>query len=410
MNPKPENMKAKTIRRIIFWALGVLVVVLATIFSIGYFYYGKILKNLVITTIDRDSKGLYKAEIGSIYLNLLAGDLTIRNFKITPDTGLYHARSASDTLSPLLIGIKIDRFRISGFKVMDAVKLRRIDVKKILFTRPEITVFRMKMAEKSDKPGKKKDLMTSIPLPKGWNSIEVGNFAIVDASVEFIDCSRDSVTRNLFPVCNIDVKHILVDSAHQGKIRLYNSDDIRITIGAYSLNSKNGMNRISFGGVGLSTADGEVWVRNFHLEPLFNNHDYSRKLGYQTDRMDVRVSEMRFKRMDLRSLLFQGKLQAGLLLIDSLLIDDYRDKRVASRPGFRPPMPQDAIRKLTTCLKIDTVQLKYGKAAYAEQTGDVPGTLFFDTLHGFEVSPGSIGFGGGSQIQCGFDDWINSFG
>ena len=240
--------------------------------------------------------------------------------------------------------------------------------------------FRMKMAEKSDKPGKKKDLMTSIPLPKGWNSIEVGNFAIVDASVEFIDCSRDSVTRNLFPVCNIDVKHILVDSAHQGKIRLYNSDDIRITIGAYSLNSKNGMNRISFGGVGLSTADGEVWVRNFHLEPLFNNHDYSRKLGYQTDRMDVRVSEMRFKRMDLRSLLFQGKLQAGLLLIDSLLIDDYRDKRVASRPGFRPPMPQDAIRKLTTCLNIDTVQLKYGKAAYAEQTGDVPGTLFFDRI------------------------------
>ena len=143
---------------------------------------------------------------------------------------------------------------------------------------------------------------------------------------------------------------------------------------------KNGMNKLSFGEIGLSTGTGEVYVKNFHLEPLFNKHDYTRKLGYQTDWMDISIKELRFQRMNLRSLIFEGKMQAGLLEIDSLVLDDYRDKRIAPRPGFKPPMPQDGIRKLKTYLRVDTVILKNGKAFYAEQTGAVPGTIFFDKM------------------------------
>jgi hypothetical protein len=138
------------------------------------------------------------------------------------------------------------------------------------------------------------------------------------------------------------------------------------------------MNEISFGEIGISTASREVYLKDFHLKPLYSKHDYTRKLGYQTDWADVRVSKVTFKRMDLRRLLFEGKLHAGLLEIDTLTLDDYRDKRIPLRPGFKPPMPQEGIRKLKTYLKIDTVLLKNGKINYAEQTGDVPGTLFFD--------------------------------
>jgi hypothetical protein len=229
--------------------------------------------------------------------------------------------------------------------------------------------------------GKDKEKMMSIPLPKGLVSIEVGEFLVENAKLDFVDCSRDSITSNSFPVCNIVIKHILVDSAHQGKRRLFNADDIRITLGAYSLPLKNGMNKLSFGEIGLSTASGEVYIRDFHLEPLYNKHDYTRKLGYQTDWMDIQISNLRFQLMNLRSLLFEGKMHAGLLEIDTLALEDYRDKRIAPRPGFKPPMPQDGIRKLKTYLRIDTVLLKNGTARYAEQTGAVPGTIFFDKMN-----------------------------
>ncbi len=373
-------MKAKTIRNIILWILAVLILLAGIFFSIGYFYYSKIIRSYLTEVVSRESKGLYKVEIGSLSLNILSGNLTIDQFLLLPDTAYYRAHSLTDTCSPLLIRLNIKQFRIRDFNVMDAIKFRKIDIKRVRFTNPEITVFRMKIPYEA-REEKQKEKMTSIPLPMGLSSIEVMEFIIENAKLEFVDCSQDSVTRNLFPTCNIFIRHILVDSAHQGKIRLFNADDISITLGAYSLPTKNGMNKLSFGKIGLSTASGEVYIKDFHLEPLYNKHDYTRKLGYQTDWMDIRINKLSFHRMNLRSLLFEGKLQAGLLVIDTLTLDDYRDKRISPRPGFKPPLSQDAIRKLKTYLRIDTVQLQGGKASYAEQTGAVPGTIYFDKLN-----------------------------
>jgi hypothetical protein len=370
-------MKGKTILKIFLWGLAVIVLVMGILFGIGYFYYAKIIRNYLIETVSRESNGLYKVEIGGLSLNVIAGNLTLSKFSLNPDTALYRTRSKTDTLSPLLIRLKIDQFRIRGFHVMDAVRQRKIDMQRIRFIGPEVTVFRMKMPPKITED-KHKEKMTAIPLPKGLASIEVMEFIIENARLEFVDCSKDSVTRNVFPTCNIFVKHILVDSVHQGKKRLFNADDISITIGAYTLPLKNGMNEISFGEIGISTASGEVYMKDFHLKPLFSRHDYTRKLGFQTDWLDLRISRLGFKRMNLRSLLFEGKMQAGLLEIDSLAMDDYRDKRIPLKPGFKPPMPQEALRKLKTYLKIDTVLLKSGKINYAEQNGEKPGTLFFD--------------------------------
>ncbi len=375
-----RNMKAKTIRNIILWILAVLILLAGIFFSIGYFYYSKIIRTYVTEAISRESKGLYKVEIGSLSLNILSGNLTIDRFLLFPDTAYYRAHSLTDTCSPLLIRLNIKQFRIRDFNVMDAIKFRKIDIKRVRFTNPEITVFRMKIPYEA-REEKQKEKMTSIPLPMGLSSIEVMEFIIENAKLEFVDCSQDSVTRNLFPTCNIFIRHILVDSAHHGKIRLFNADDISITLGAYSLPTKNGMNKLSFGKIGLSTASREVYIKDFHLEPLYNKHDYTRKLGYQTDWMDIRINKLSFHRMNLRSLLFEGKLQAGLLAIDTLTLDDYRDKRISPRPGFKPPLPQDAIRKLETYLRIDSVLLKGGKASYAEQTGAVPGTIYFDKLN-----------------------------
>lgn len=372
-------MKAKTIRKTVIWILAVLIVLLGIFFSIGYFYYAKIIRTYLIETVNRESKGLYQVEIGSLSLNLLAGNLTIDRFSLLPDTAFYRAHSNTDTLSPLLIQLTVKEFRIRDFHIMDALKQRKIEVQRIRFIGPEVTVFRMKMPEEV-KEGKRKEKMTSIPLPKGLTSVQIMEFIIETAKLEFVDCSHDSITRNSFPVCDIFIKNILVDSAHTGKRRLFNADDISIKLGAYSLTMKNGMNKVSFGEIGLSSASREVYIKDFHLEPLFSKHDYTRKLGYQTDWMDIRINDLRFQRMDLRKLLFEGKLHAGLLEIDTLILDDYRDKRVAVRPGFKPPMPQDGIRNLKTYLCIDTVLLKGGKASYAEQVGAEPGTIFFDKL------------------------------
>jgi len=258
---------------------------------------------------------------------------------------------------------------------------RRISISSILFSGTEVTVYRMKIQPKLNDE-KHKGKTTSIPLPKGLNSIEIGELITGNAKLDFIDCSGDSIIVNSFPTCNIIIQHILVDSTHKGKTRLFNADDIRIKLGAFSLQMRNGMNKLSFGEIGFSTASSELYMNDFHLEPLYSKAEYSRKLGFQTDWADVTVRKVALHRINLRSLFLDGKIIAGLVEIDSAVLNDYRDKRVALKPGYAPPMPHEILRNLKTYLRIDTVLLKSGRINYEEQTGNVPGTVFFDKVKG----------------------------
>jgi hypothetical protein len=232
---------------------------------------------------------------------------------------------------------------------------------------------------REDKPSHR---IMSIPLPKGLVSISIREIEFDKGRLDFYDLSGDSVIHQSIPSCSVMVRNILVDSVHQGKQRLFNADDISITVNDMEMKTKNGLNQILLGEIGLSTGSNSLYVKGFHLVPLYSRHDYTRKLGFQTDRMDIYVGRIDIRRLNFRELILGGKLMAGLVEIDSLLLDNYRDKRVPRRPGFKPAMPQDGIRKLKAYLKIDTVLLKNGKAAYAEQVNAEPGTIYFDKMEG----------------------------
>jgi len=374
-------MKRHPIRKILLWLLALVIVATGIIFGVGYFYYAKIIRTLVIETVSRESKGIYQAEIGDLTLNVLDGNLTVDRFALVPDTARYRSRLNADTLSPLLIRVTINQFRVTGFRAMKAIRERKIDMNWISFTGPAVTVFRMKMPVNAEKEVKKERMMT-LPLPKGLSSVAVNELRVDNAKLEFVDCTRDSVTRNFFPLCTIVIRDILIDNVHQGVNRLYNAADISIKLGSYSIPLKDGLNRISFGEAGLSSGAGEVYLKDFHLEPLYDKYSYSRKVGYQADRMDVRIRRLHLARINLRGLLAEGRLEAGLLEVDSLVLQDYRDNRVPDRAGFRPQMPQDGLRKLKTAIRIDTILVKNGMATYQEQVGDEPGTLCFSQIGG----------------------------
>jgi hypothetical protein len=372
-------MNKKRVIRIFIWLIAAIVLLAGIVFAAGYFYYGKILKNYITDAVEKESNGLYHATMADVSLNLLDGNLTLKQFTITPDTALYRVLSQKDTLPPLLFAVSIDQFKVRDFNVKKAFFQKRIEMKKIVFEAPGVTLYRMRLPDHAKKATSHKKL-TSIPLPRGLAGIVVKELIIDSAHIEFIDCIHDTATIHTFPVADIHITNIQIDSTGETAGRFFNTDDISVRLGGYSFMSKNGMNKLSFGEIGLSTAKGEVYVKNFHLEPQYNQHDYSRKLGFQTDRMEIRAGDIRVNRLNIPALLFQGKVMAGLVSIDSLLIDDYRDKRVPPRKGFKPPMPQELIRGIRHFVVIDTIQLKNGKALYSEQVGNEPGSLYFDQM------------------------------
>ena len=373
--------KIRLIWKIVIAVLVFLLIVAGGVFTAGYFYYGKLIKTSISEFVKTKSKGLYTADIGYLNINILNGNLTVRDLSLIPDTAEYRKREVNDTLPPVLFQLKVKKFRIKDFHILDAIRDRKIDINGIQIENPEITVLRMQEKTRQSSADKKSEKIMAIPLPKGFNSIAIREILFIKGRFDFIDLSGDSVIHQSIPSCSISIKNILVDSVHQGKKRLFNSDDISIVLNGLSIMSKNKLNLISLGEIGLSTSKNSVYVKDFHLIPQYDRKDYMKKFGWQTDRLDILVPLLTLNRLDLRQLVFEGKFQAGLLEVSDLVVDDYRDKRIPRKPGFKPPMPQDGLRKLKAYLKIDTVILKNGKATYSEQTGNEPGTIFFDKMN-----------------------------
>jgi len=67
-------MKRKTILKIVTWSVAILILLAGILFSVGYFYFSKIIKSNLTEAVKKESKGLYQLEIGSLSFNVLSGN------------------------------------------------------------------------------------------------------------------------------------------------------------------------------------------------------------------------------------------------------------------------------------------------------------------------------------------------
>jgi hypothetical protein len=354
--------------------------------SIYIYYKGNdLLKEYLITTVNKSSKGVYNLKLEKLKINILTGRINLSGLHLVPDTAVYSLRSKTDTVSPMLIDAKIAAFQVRGIDLREILVNRKVDISKILINAPELTIILKKTSKKAEKQASNPKML-SIPLPKGLESLRIRLISLQNGKLTIDDQTKHPAEKFNVPSINVTFNNLLVDATHTGMRRILNTDDIRIAVKGLKIITKNGMYTITPGEIALSTGQSSLTVSNLKITPNYSRHDFSRKLGYQMDRMDISIGKIMFRKLNLRHLLINRKFIVGNLLVDSLVVDDYRDKRVPMRPDFKPPLPQQALLASKGYLKIDTVKLTNGRVTYSEQVGDEPGSLFFDKMEGTVVN------------------------
>lgn len=375
-----EKAKRSKITRILLWIASILggIIILFGIFV--YFYWRSMIKGTLEEAVQRETKGLYKADLGSIYYGIFNGNLYIRKVTITPDTTVYNALDP-DSAPAILASLKIGYLTILDLGLKDALVNRRIQIRSIKVDQPELKLWRKRIPA-PDTLDQTPDTTQSIPLPKGVDFISIGEIVLIAGSLSFIDQTKDTTAELNVPSIDIRVTNLWIDSTWRTDPRIYNTDDIEVVLRDIRQQTGNGMYALNFGEVAISTGGSQLSIDCFHLEPLFSRNDFSRKLGYQTDRMDIKIEKITLLSIDWKAVMLEHRFVAGKLRIDSLVLDDYRDKRVPMRPGTRPLMPQQLIRGTKSYIRIDSLEIIGGKATYTEQVFNEPGTIFFDRIDG----------------------------
>jgi len=302
---------------------------------------------------------------------IMIKDLHIKPMK--PEPGMSEKTLAME--------VSLPSFILKGLELEKALFDRDLIIQDILIREPEIT-----LVHKPDlnprKPTGKKTLSSHPELKIPFNSVDLGIMELTDGTVNYSSHKSDSSTHFALDRISTKISGFRYDSTLAGKdaSTIFYCRDIELNTGKYSVTTKDSMNTISLGGLYLSTGKSELVIDSFALIPNYSDFEYSRKLGYQTDRMDVQVNRIALERLDFKTFLEQRKVRAGIVEVKGMVMDNFRDKRVAFPTWDRPPMIQQAIRKITFPISIDTLSLKNGKVTYREQTEDEPGMIFFDRM------------------------------
>ncbi|WP_194776748.1 type 2 periplasmic-binding domain-containing protein [Pararhodonellum marinum] len=177
-----------------------------------------------------------------------------------------------------------------------------------------------------------------------------------------------------------DLKFDLTQSGNFSE-KVFLNKDYQFEISDYEIKLPDSLNIVRFGVVIL---DGnQLILKDVSMLPRYGRFAYGRKLGHQTDVVNLLVEEIKISEMDLERIMEDRSLFAGKLEIIRPVAEIFRDKRLEAEEGKQKPMPQEIMKKLGFDIKVDSLIVQDGNITYKEfpDSGMLPGDISFEKLN-----------------------------
>lgn len=276
----------------------------------------------------------------------------------------------------------IPELLLKDLPVYDLIWKKDFTAKNIFIRNPFISVEIQRGSTNKGKEDNNIDLL-SFKSGKLLNSVKISDLIMDQAQLHMVNHFPDTMNSIDLNNLSLAIKNLVIDSTaaenHHG--RLFNADDIRIQLPGYSWVSNDSLYTYKIENAGLSTGQKQVTIDTFSIIPNYSKFDFSRKLWFQQDRLDIKMDQIDISGVHFREFILNKKFIAGKIRINGMIMDAYRDKRVPVFAWQTKPLPQQMLWNLTTPINIDSIQLINGVVTYSEQTGEIPGTVFFNGMH-----------------------------
>ena len=337
-------------------AAAVIVIGLAT--GWNFFKY-RFIKHQVSNLLYKHSNGLYTVEYDSLQLNEVAGNLTITQLRLIPDTARYRQLHEDQEPAPaLLVEVTIPLLRISGIKTPKAVLNREIEGSKVEINNADIVLYRARStADETADTVKTPSLQeTTLQLLNSLHLVKADTLLVENTSLGLIDFI-DHEKRIQGAAISLHLYHILIDSTTvQDTSRFFFAQQADARVERLVVTDKEGFYHYAADRLSFSTATRSVALSNFRIIPLLGETETMREAGEQTDRFDVNCASIVLKNLALPPLM-QGVFLADSLMLGKSSIKIYRDLNFPHSPNSMVgKFPYQVLMKLDIPYRIKNVQ------------------------------------------------------
>jgi hypothetical protein len=315
-------------------------------FSTSYKDFGFRLNNSRVVIPD----SIHTVNIGEIRYNHLDEKIGIKNITLKPQKNTQ--------LKNQYFNLSIPELTLSGVNLLNAIETQEIDANQLTTNDASLTI--------DDKRIEKTGKFSPYNLDL-YSKISPVVHSIKLNSAEILNTSLTLKNSKLPPIENIDLQlsGFSVDSTLQNAGKLFNSDEIRLTVSDFAGKTSNGFYNYSIDKFSINN-NGKAQINNFSLLPVYNVKEYMRIKQYEADYNKIKNANISLNNIDLQKYFDQNIIDVSSAEINVEFASIHRDKTYPLHPDQSPPMPQEALRDLKQKINIGQAKITAPTFEYTE--------------------------------------------
>ena len=357
------NFKSPSSKKILLVFLMVLGIFFA-FFKAAEFW----VENKIQSIINQNPNRAYDINYGDLDLQSFFKGVTLREVRIVP----------INVTKGTVINGAVKNAQLKGLVWRDLAFGRKLNIDEISFEQP---IFEVTLSSDTTKRTSGKGMQTLFGDILSRANLE--SFRIVDGSVMLKEPENGKIAgqvKNLSVFAN----EIVTDSMHWTHLIPFELGALNVEIDSAWVNL-NDDTQVSMGTLSYSLNDQNLVLKDLSMGYNKDWKEVSRKLGFQTDLITVKLDELAILGLESSSSFYSDlDIIADKLVIAGLDFKDHRDKNMPRPRDSIKPMFKGMIDGIPVALKLDTLQLKDVNVSYNElgEGKTEAGTILINDING----------------------------
>jgi hypothetical protein len=335
--------------------LGSVLLLVGAVAFFGPDLLARIIRERSMTIIEQAAGPRSHIGIGSVQLDLFAGDLTWKDLRIeqpidSADTSWTRGRS-------LLIAGNIGRVTVKGLSIWRLLAWRTVQMHSLAVVSPRLQLLFSHHAGHGGEPGANtKNLINTIVL----DSLSVDSGSLVWRNVRD---QRPGAIAKHFTAWATGI-HAVLPHRRVPFTFTFATTDLVLDSTVLALPP---LYDLHVAQLRLAHPDSVLQAKGITLTARAGPQDYGRVIKYETDLVTFRSDSIGLRGLDLQALLNQRSLRAGEARISGTDLNDSRDKTMPNAPFRNKPMPARLLRQLPFTLCLDSLVVDGLNVEYNEK-------------------------------------------
>lgn len=351
-------------------------------------YYTRNWKTSIRTKLENNiaasSKGLYNLTYDDIAVNLLRGEVKLKNVELTPDSITYDQLVASEQASNNQFYIRSANLTINGIGIWNIILSKKLNINKILFDTVE---FHLTHHRHPYNDSTKNDSTTLYDkIKEAFKIVKIGEIQMEYANFKFSHIHNDHVETKEIDSIQVKISDFLLDerSAHDNS-RILFSKNIETTVSNFTYDIPNSPYKVQFGKFYLNSKSKQASFYQASLVPRISKAQY-----FQTDTANkalitLKLDSLYLEEIDLAKMMERRLLHAKYAYMKNGSATFEKDKRYQQDNVNKiGQAPHQQVMKLKQLIRVDTIFVTNIDISYSEYSAKYNqiGTITFQRAKG----------------------------